>query len=68
MKKPPSDRELAEKHKYRLPNGDLAVNVTAISGLMDLGKSSAFAGAAVKLTKAGEDYKQDDVPHRSNCA
>jgi hypothetical protein len=31
--------------------------VTAISGLLDIDKSGAFAGAAVKLTKAGEDYR-----------
>ena len=46
-----TDLELAlNKHKYRLDGVDL-VNVTAISGLLDDGKSGAFAGAAVKLTK-----------------
>lgn len=58
MAKGDTDLQLANKHKYRLPNGDIAINVTAISGLMDLGKSGAFAGAAVKLTKAGEDYRK----------
>ena len=54
-----SDLEQAVvKHKYRLLSGDVAVNVTAISGLLDDGKSGAFAGAAVKLTKAGENYRE----------
>ncbi len=57
MAKGDTDLQLANKHKYRLPNGDIAINVTAISGLMDDGKSGAFAGAAVKLTKAGENYR-----------
>jgi hypothetical protein len=53
-----TDKELAERHKYHWTDGTPLVNVTAISGLMDLnGKSSAFAGAAVKLTKAGENYR-----------
>ena len=52
-----SDLEQALAHKYRLDDEPL-VNVTAISGLLDDGKSGAFAGAAVKLTKAGEDYRQ----------
>jgi hypothetical protein len=55
-----SDREMAEKHKYVVaPGGQPAVNVTAISGLLDDGKSGAFAGAAVKLTKAGVNYRDE---------
>lgn len=56
MAKGDSDRQLAEKHKYRLPNGEIAINVTAISGLMDDGKSGAFAGAAMKLRDQGLNY------------
>jgi hypothetical protein len=51
-----NDLESALAHRYRLDGADL-INVTAISGLLDDGKSGAFAGAAVKLTKAGEDYR-----------
>lgn len=55
-----TDRDLALRHKYRLPNGELAVSVTAISGLLDIdGKSSAFAGAAVKLTREGLNYREE---------
>lgn len=54
-----NDRELAfEKHDYRL-FGKSLVNVTAISGLLDDGKSGAFAGAAVKLTKDGKNYREE---------
>ena len=53
-----TDLELALAHKYRLPNGTKLTNVTAISGLMDMGKSNAFAGAAVKLTKQGINYRE----------
>ena len=52
-----TDLQLAEKHKYRLPNGDIAISVTRLTGLLDDGKAGAFAGAAVKLTKAGENYR-----------
>lgn len=45
-----SDLSLAlGKHRYRTPNGEIAVSVTAISGFIDDGKSAAFAGAAMKL-------------------
>ena len=54
-----TDLERAEKHKYRLPNGEIAVNVTTISGLLDDGKSGAFAGAAVKLTREGKNYREE---------
>lgn len=54
-----TDLERAERHKYRLPNGEIAVNVTAISGYIDDGKSGAMAGAAVKITKAGGDYRAE---------
>ena len=59
MTKGDTDLQLAAKHKYKLPNGEVAVNVTAISGLLDDGKSGAFAGAAVKLTKAGKNYRAE---------
>lgn len=52
-----TDQELAHAHKYRLPNGEVAINVTAISGLMDDGKSGAFAGAAMKLRDQGLNYR-----------
>lgn len=57
-----NDLELAlSKHKYvAKPGGEPQVNITAISGLLDIGgKSSAFAGAAVKLTKEGRDYRAE---------
>lgn len=54
-----SDLEQAlTKHKYTL-NGQPLINVTAISGLLDDGKSGAFAGAAVKLTKEGVNYREE---------
>lgn len=55
-----SDQELAEiSHKYRLVDGRIAVNVTAISGLMDDGKSGAMAGSAAKLTRQGLNYREE---------
>ena len=56
-----TDLELAlEKHKYVVePGGKPQVNITAIAKLIDDGKSSAFAGAAVKITKAGGDYRSE---------
>lgn len=54
-----TDKELAADHKYKLLSGEVAVNVTAISGLMDDGKSGAFAGAAVKLTLAGKNHREE---------
>jgi len=55
-----TDLELAEAHRYVwTPGGAPGVNVTTISGLMDDGKSSAFAGSAVKITKAGGDYRAE---------
>ena len=55
-----TDRELAEiDHKYKLLNGQIAINVTAISGLMDDGKSGAMAGSAAKLTREGLNYRQE---------
>lgn len=58
----PTDLELAlTKHKYVVkPGGSPQVNITAISGLLDIdGKSAAFAGAAVKLTKEGKDHRAE---------
>ena len=55
----PTDVELAARHKYRLPSGDVAINVTAVSGCLDLGKAAGMAGAAAKLTKAGLDYRAE---------
>jgi hypothetical protein len=55
-----TDREQAfEKHKYRWTDGTPCVNVTAISGLLDDGKSGAFAGAAVKMTRQGYNYRDE---------
>lgn len=56
-----SDRDRAiVSHKYALePGGPPVVNVTAISELVDDGKSGAFAGAAVKLTKQGKNYRDE---------
>jgi hypothetical protein len=47
------------KHKYRLLSGELAINVTAISGLLDDGKAAAFAGAALKLERQGLNYREE---------
>lgn len=54
-----TDLQLADYHKYRLLNGDIAISVTKLTGLLDDGKAGAFAGAAVKLTKAGLDYRKE---------
>jgi hypothetical protein len=56
-----SDLQLAlDKHKYvSTPGGQPQINITAIAKLLDInGKSSAFAGAAVKITKEGGDYRK----------
>ena len=54
-----TDQQLAEDHKYRLHDGRVAVSVTAISGLLDDGKSAAFAGAAVNLARQGLNYRKE---------
>lgn len=54
-----TDREMAERHRYRLPDGSIAVNVTAISGLLDDGKSAGMAGAAARLTREGIDFRAE---------
>jgi hypothetical protein len=54
-----TDLELAAQHRYRLPSGEVAVNVTTISGLIDGGKSAAMAAAAAKLTRQGRDYRRE---------
>lgn len=61
MAKKKSDLELATgSHRYRLMDGTTAVSVTSIAGLLDIdGKSSAFAGAAVKLALTGVDYRAE---------
>ena len=48
------------KHRYVVePGGTGQVNVTTISKLIDDGKSSAFAGAAVKIALAGGNYREE---------
>jgi hypothetical protein len=54
-----TDREAAEKHRYRWLDGTPLINVTAISNLLDDGKSAAFAGAAVKLERQGVNYREE---------
>jgi hypothetical protein len=54
-----TDLELAARHRYRLPNGEVAINVTTISDLVDGGKSAAMAAAAAGLTRQGRDYRQE---------
>ena len=56
-----SDLQLAlEKHSYVVePGGKGQVNITTIAKLVDDGKSSAFAGAANKITLAGGDYRKE---------
>lgn len=56
-----SDKALADtKHRYRDPRtGEVVTSVTRIVGSFDDGdKIGAGAGAAVKLTKAGLNYRQ----------
>jgi len=54
-----TDLELATKHKYKLMSGEVGINVTAVTGLLDdEGKSSRMAGAAAKLTREGQNYRQ----------
>jgi len=55
-----TDLELATgSHKYKLLDGSVAINVTAISELIDDGKSSAMAYVAADLTRRQIDYKAD---------
>ena len=61
MTAPVSDLQLAEsRHRYKDPRtGQLTVSVTSVVGNLDTGdKLGAGAGAAVKLTKAGVDYRK----------
>lgn len=55
-----TDLELATvKHRYAF-GGDPLPSVTTITGLLDSnGKSSRMAGAAVKLTKQGLNYRKE---------
>lgn len=58
MKAAATDLELAEKHRYRTIDGEIAINVTGVTGLLDDdGKSSKMAGAAAKIAKTGENYR-----------
>ena len=60
MAKTDTDQVMAlDKHKYRLHDGRVAVNVTAISSLLDDGKSGAFAGAAVNLWMKGLNHREE---------
>jgi hypothetical protein len=55
-----SDLDLVAKHKYvTSPGGEPGINVTAISGLLDDGKSNGMAGAAAKLTREGLNYREE---------
>lgn len=55
-----SDLDLALKHKYRLLDGSVAINVTGVTGLLDDdGKSSKMAGAAAKITREGGNYRAE---------
>lgn len=55
-----TDLDLAGKHKYvTSPGGAPGINVTTVSGLLDDGKSGAMAGAAVRLTKTGYNYRAE---------
>jgi hypothetical protein len=55
----PSAKELADNHVYMLPNGEVGINVTAISGLMDNGKAEGMAGAARYLALNGRDHRAE---------
>jgi hypothetical protein len=54
-----TDLDLAARHRYRLPNGEIAVNVTAVSGALDLGRSAAMAAAAARITREGRDFRTE---------
>lgn len=56
-----NDLELAlKKHHYVFePGGKPGVNVTAIAGLIDDGKSSMMSGAAAKITREGGNHRQE---------
>jgi hypothetical protein len=54
-----TDLDLAKMHRYRLPSGEIGINVTAISGFLDDGKSSGFAGAAHKLAQEGKYFREE---------
>ena len=55
-----SDRENAERlHRYKWIDGTPLVNVTAISELIDDGKSGAMAYVAADLTRQGRDYRSE---------
>lgn len=56
----PTDLDLALRHRYRTMSGQMAVNVTRITGLLDDdGKSSRMAGAAARLTREGKNYRKE---------
>jgi hypothetical protein len=57
MEETKTARQLAEDHKYQLPSGDIAINVTAISGLIDDGKAIGFGLAARKFARQGLDHE-----------
>lgn len=59
---PVSDLQRSQNsHKYRDPRtGELLISVTSIVGSYSDGdKAGAFAGAAVKITKQGGDYRKE---------
>lgn len=56
----PSDLELAtQKHRYRFGGGDPFPSVTAITGLLDDGKSGKMSAAAAKITRESGDYRAE---------
>lgn len=62
-----TDLELALAHKYKQANGSMGINVTSVTGMLDIdGKSSRMAGAAAKLTKEGKNHRHEwtDKMHR----
>lgn len=55
-----TDLELAAKHRYRCPGGQIGINVTAVTGLLDWNsKSAKMAGSAAKIASTGGNYREE---------
>ena len=54
-----TDYDAALGHRYKWLDGSSLINVTAISDCMDLGKSMGMAYGAVKIARAGGDFRAE---------
>lgn len=59
MQLPKTDMELATAHRYVLPSGEMGINVTRITGMLDLGKSTGMAWAAARITRDGGNHSKE---------